>query len=87
MFTFVKKYLEMGNETIPQLTCEQKILDHLKADDRDLKWLSKHTDIPYGSLYGLLVQKTVKFTQERLNLINHACKTQFELDTPTETNA
>lgn len=80
MFTFVKNILKMENETVTKLTIEQKIIQYIKSDDRDLKWLSKRTDIPYGTLYGMLVQKTVKFTQERLNLINHALSTSFEFD-------
>ena len=68
--------------TIPKLTCKQKILKHLEFDERDLAWLSRKTDIPYGTVYGIFVQNTMDLNQERLNLINIACDTKFELDLP-----
>jgi len=77
----------MNNES-PKLTCLQRISKHLEFEERDLAWLSRKTDIPYATLYAIFVQKRIPLTQERLNLINHACKTNFELDKePTETTA
>lgn len=70
----------MGNTTIPKLTCKEKIAKHLEFEDRDWAWLSRKTDIPYGTIYGIFVQNTVELNRERLNLINDACGTNFELD-------
>ncbi len=66
------------------LTSKEKIIKHLKDDERDWAWLSRKTDIPYATLYGVFVQNTMDLNQERLNLINLALKTEFELDNPTE---
>lgn len=68
----------------PQLSCKQKIIDYIKADERDLAWLSRKTDIPYQTLYAIFIQNIQSLNQERLNLINIACKTNFELDVPDE---
>ena len=70
----------MGNNNIPKLICKARISKHLEIEERDWAWLSRKTDIPYGTIYGIFVQNTVELTQERLNLINAACGTNFELD-------
>lgn len=67
------------------LTTKEKIINWLVEDDRDLPWLHRRTDIPYNTLYGIFIQNTMELNQERLNLINIACKTTFELDVPAET--
>lgn len=69
--------------TIPALTCKQKILKHLEFEKLTLGWLSRRTDIPYGTIYSIFTENRIPLTQERLNLINKACKTEFELDSPT----
>lgn len=67
----------------PLTTCKEKILQHLKADERDLAWLGRKTDIPYATLYSIFVEDRLKLTQERLNLINNSLNTKFELDPTT----
>jgi predicted transcriptional regulator len=67
---------------ITKLTDKQKILKHLEFEDLTLAWLSRKTDIPYGTLYSIFVENRIPLTQERLNLINIALKTKFELDKP-----
>lgn len=64
----------------PPLNCKEKIAKHLKDEERDWAWLSRKTDIPYATLYSIFVEDRLKLTQERLNLINIACKTEFEMD-------
>lgn len=73
----------MDNETIQKLTCKEKIINHLEAEERDLAWLSRKTDLPYSTLYGIFVQKIMELNQERLTCINIACKTEFTLDSET----
>ena len=68
--------------SIQKATCKQKIIKHLEFEERDLAWLSRKTDIPYGTLYGLFIQNTMELNHERLNLINIALKTNFKLDAP-----
>jgi len=76
----------MKDEKTEKLTCKEQITTHLfKQEERDWAWLSRKTDIPYGTIYGIFVQNTVELTQERLNLINHALKSEFTLDVPEET--
>lgn len=70
----------MDNTDEVKLTCNQKIIKHLKDEERDWAWLSRKTDIPYATLYAIFVEDRLKLTKERLNLINIACKTNFELD-------
>ena len=55
------------------------ILEHLESIERSLLWLSKKTEIPYGTLYGIFYQKTMKLTPEKLELINKALETEFSL--------
>lgn len=61
-------------------TVKQKIAQHLKKEERDWSWLSRKTDIPYSTIYSIFVKDDFKLNQERLNLINHALNTNFELD-------
>ncbi len=68
------------------VTINDRIINWLFDEERDLAWLNRKTDIPYGTLYGIFVQGTMEITQERLNLINHALKTEFNLDIPAETS-
>ncbi len=56
-----------------------QILEHLKNDDRTLKWLSGKTDIPYSSLYSIFIQKVFNINKERLDLINKILGTKFKL--------
>lgn len=77
----------MSETTIQKLTCKQKILKHLLVEDLKMAWLSRKTDIPYGTLYSIFTENRIPLTQERLNLINIALKTKFELDPPAQKTA
>jgi hypothetical protein len=55
------------------------IVSHLEEIKRPLRWLSTITDIPYGSIYSIFVQKTMELTQERLDKINAGLETDFTL--------
>lgn len=65
---------------IKKLNCKQKILKHLEFEFLTLAWLSKKTEIPYGTMYSIFIEDRIPLTQARLDLINNACKTNFELD-------
>jgi hypothetical protein len=54
------------------------INDHLKKNDRNYKWLEKHTKIPYGSIYSTLAQKVMHFDANRMKLINNLLGTDFK---------
>ncbi len=55
-----------------------KILKHLEEDHRNLKYLTKITDIPYGTLYSCFVQRTFSITDENLEKINAALNSSFK---------
>ena len=54
-----------------------EVLDHLKAIERPLSWLSTKADINYSTVYSVLKQRTFKFSEENLNKINNALGTNF----------
>jgi len=73
----------MAVKTDTQISCKEKILKHLETEFLNLAWLQKKTEIPYGTLYAIFTENRVPLTQDRLDKINIACKTEFELDSPT----
>lgn len=54
------------------------ILDHLKDDDRSLKWLHDKTKIPYGTLYSCFSEKRFSLNEENLKIINGVLGTSFK---------
>lgn len=61
------------------LDIRDEINDKLTELERNLSWLQRKTDIPYGSLYSILKQKVMELNQENLDLINSALETDFTL--------
>jgi predicted transcriptional regulator len=55
------------------------INNKLVENERNLSWLQRKTDIPYGSLYSILKQKVMDINQTHLKLINSALETDFTL--------
>lgn len=55
----------------------EKIMDHLRADDRNLAWLSEKSGIPYSTLYFILMRKERKLTDKKRKLINETLNTAF----------
>jgi len=51
----------------------------LDNQERSVSWLSKKTNIPYSTLYGILVHKIQYFDEDRLEKINQALNTSFKL--------
>lgn len=53
------------------------ILEHIKADERDLAWLQRKTDIPYATLYSCFIQRLFRVKDENLTTINEVLGTNF----------
>lgn len=62
-----------------QIDVRDTIMDYLKEIERDLAWLSRKLDIPYGTLYSTFVHKIIKLSQEKLDRINLLLETDFTL--------
>lgn len=67
----------MKEKTI--IDVRDQILEHLKKEDRHLKWVSDKTEIPYSSLYAIFIQRIFKLNQERMDLINVLLGTKFKI--------
>lgn len=46
------------------------VFDKLDEIERNLSWLSRKANIPYGTLYSTLVQKTCMLSESNLEKIN-----------------
>lgn len=56
------------------------IVSYIKEDlERPLNWITKKTNIPYGTVYSTFVQKVMDLSQENLDKINKAFNTEFTL--------
>lgn len=53
------------------------IMSHLKKDDRNLRWLSNKTKIPYSTLYFILVRKERTLSDAKKQTINKTLQTDF----------
>ena len=60
-----------------KLNVKDKILLHLEKEERNMAWLARKTDIPYGSLYSILVHRIMVLTDDHLNKINETMETDF----------
>lgn len=56
------------------------INEWLVDNDRTLAWLQKKTDIPYGTLYSIFIQKNFNPNKEKLDKINKVLGTDFISD-------
>lgn len=66
----------MANETI-EIDVRDKIVEHLKNDDRSLLWLHEKTKIPYGTIYSCLTQRLFKLSDENRKTINEVLGTDY----------
>lgn len=64
----------MANKVID---VRDSINEWLIDNDRTLSWLQKKTDIPYGTLYSIFVQKNFNPNKEKLDKINKVLGTEF----------
>jgi hypothetical protein len=53
------------------------IIEHLVEIERDLAWLGRKTEIPYGTLYSCLVQKHFEISKENVKKVNKILETNF----------
>jgi predicted transcriptional regulator len=56
------------------------ILLHLEQEERPLAWLARKSEIPYGTLYGILVHRVMNISDENLAKINKVMGTDFTND-------
>lgn len=76
----------MAKEILEPIDVRDQILQHLKDDDRSLRWMySKITEmygdkenIPYATLYSCLHQRLFKVSDENLEKINKILGTDFK---------
>lgn len=55
-----------------------KIIAELKRVERTTKWLSRKTDIPYGTLYSCFTHRLFQLSEDNLKKINNALGTNFK---------
>jgi predicted transcriptional regulator len=56
------------------------ILLELEQQERPLAWLSRKSEIPYGTLYGILIHRIMNLSDDNLAKINKAMGTDFNND-------
>jgi hypothetical protein len=56
---------------------KDEILTHLETEERNLAWLSRKTDIPYGSLYSIFIHRIMVLSDSNLAKINKVLDTDF----------
>lgn len=56
---------------------KDKILLHLEEIERPLAWLSRKTNIPYGSLYSIFIHRIMVLSDSNLEKINKVLDTDF----------
>jgi hypothetical protein len=56
------------------------ILLELEQQERPLAWLSRKSEIPYGTLYGILIHRIMNLSDDNLAKINKAMGTDFTND-------
>jgi len=54
-----------------------EIMDWLKENERNLHWLSGKCMYNYNTMYSIFVQKIIKLSNKRLNVINIVLGTKF----------
>jgi hypothetical protein len=56
------------------------ILLELEHQERPLAWLSRKSEIPYGTLYGILIHRIMNLSDDNLAKINKVMGTDFTND-------
>lgn len=56
------------------------IINHLAKEERNMKWLSRKTSIPYGTIYSIFKHKIMNLSEQNLDKINSVLNTDFTLD-------
>jgi predicted transcriptional regulator len=63
--------------TKKEIDVRDKIVDHLKVNERSLNWLHEKTGIPYSTLYFILYKKERSLTEVNKGIINKTLNTSF----------
>lgn len=58
-------------------TTKDEILLYLQEIERPMSWLSRKTEIPYGTLYAIFIQRIMNLSDKYLVKINKALETDF----------
>ena len=56
---------------------KDEILLYLETEERNLAWLSRKTEIPYGSLYSIFIHRIMVLSDSNLAKINKSLNTDF----------
>ena len=64
-------------EKKPPQDVRDAILLHLEEIERPLSWLSDKTEIPYPTLYSVLIQRTFAMSDRNIGKINRVLDTDF----------
>jgi hypothetical protein len=56
---------------------KDEILLYLETEERNLAWLSRKTEIPYGSLYSIFIHRIMVLSDSNLAKINRSLNTDF----------
>lgn len=64
--------------TKQEIDVRDAIMEHIKADDRNLAWLCTKTGINYNTAYSTFVQKIINLTDEKLKTINELLGTDLK---------
>lgn len=65
--------------TKEKLAITELIMQHLKKEERTLAWLSRKSDIAYGTMYSIFVHQIVSLSEDKLEKINKALGTAFTM--------
>ena len=60
----------MTEELLTPSEATTRVIEIMNTNERNMRYVSKHAKIPYGTLYDILVKQKYFFDQERLNAIN-----------------
>lgn len=68
---------ELNKVEAEEIDVRDSIVEWLKNDDRDLMWLHRKTNIPYGTIYSCFTQRLFKLSDTNRDIINKALGTNF----------
>jgi hypothetical protein len=60
-----------------QSNIKDDILLYLQEIERPMSWLSRKTEVPYGTLYAIFIQRIMNLSDKNLAKINKVLDTDF----------
>jgi hypothetical protein len=60
-----------------QSNVKDDILLYLQEIERPMSWLSRKTEVPYGTLYAIFIQRIMNLSDKNLAKINKVLDTDF----------